>query len=75
MHNRTDGAAGERYGQWADRRFPAGTGPRMNLQFSLAPIIALLAGILILLRPRLLNLIVAIYLIVIGVLGLLGNRI
>jgi hypothetical protein len=36
----------------------------------LQPIVALLAGILILLIPRLLNFIVAIYLIVIGVAGL-----
>jgi len=35
------------------------------------PIIALIAGVLILLIPRLLNYIVAIYLILIGVLGLL----
>jgi Protein of unknown function (DUF3096) len=34
------------------------------------PILALLAGILILLRPRLLNHIVAIYLIVVGIIGL-----
>jgi threonine/homoserine efflux transporter RhtA len=45
----------------------------MNMQLSLAPIIALLAGILILVRPRLLNYIVAIYLIVIGLLGLFGG--
>jgi hypothetical protein len=38
---------------------------------SLQPIVALVAGILILLMPRLLNYIVAIYLIVIGVAGLL----
>lgn len=44
----------------------------MNIQLSLAPIIALLAGILILVTPRLLNYIVAIYLIVIGVLGIVG---
>jgi Protein of unknown function (DUF3096) len=37
----------------------------------LQPIIALLAGILILLMPRLLNYIVAIYLIVVGVTGLM----
>lgn len=37
---------------------------------SLQPIVALIAGILILLVPRLLNYIVAIYLIVIGILGL-----
>jgi hypothetical protein len=45
----------------------------MNLHLALAPIIALLAGILILVMPRLLNFIVAIYLIAIGVIGLLGN--
>jgi hypothetical protein len=37
----------------------------------LQPIVALLAGILILLMPRLLNYIVAIYLIVVGVTGLM----
>lgn len=36
----------------------------------LQPIIALIAGILILIMPRLLNFIVAIYLIAVGVLGL-----
>ena len=44
----------------------------MNITLSLAPIISLIAGILILVVPRLLNYIVAIYLIVIGLLGLLG---
>jgi hypothetical protein len=44
----------------------------MNLHFGLAPIISLLAGILILVVPRLLNYIVAIYLIVIGLIGLVG---
>jgi hypothetical protein len=42
----------------------------MNL--SLAPLVALIAGILILVMPRLLNYIVALYLIVIGLLGLFG---
>jgi len=37
-------------------------------------IIAIIAGILILLRPELLNYVVALYLIVIGVLGLVGSR-
>ena len=37
----------------------------------LQPIIALVAGILILIRPSLLNYVIAIYLIIIGVLGLL----
>ena len=36
----------------------------------LQPIIALVAGILILVIPRLLNIIVAVYLIVVGLLGL-----
>ena len=35
------------------------------------PLIALIAGILILIMPRLLNYVVAIYLIIIGILGLL----
>ena len=38
----------------------------------IAPIIALIAGILILIIPRLLNYIVAIYLIVVGLIGLNG---
>jgi len=45
----------------------------MHVNLSLAPIVALLAGILILIAPRLLNYIVAIYLIVTGVLGLMGG--
>ena len=44
----------------------------MNMHLSLTPLISLLAGILILLMPKLLNLIVAIYLIVIGLVGLFG---
>jgi hypothetical protein len=36
----------------------------------LQPIVALIAGVLILIMPRLLNYIVAIYLIVIGLIGL-----
>ena len=36
----------------------------------LQPIVALIAGILILLVPRLLNFIVAIYLILVGIIGL-----
>jgi Protein of unknown function (DUF3096) len=38
----------------------------------ISPIVALVAGILILVAPRLLNYIVAIYLIVVGVMGLNG---
>ena len=43
----------------------------MNIHLGLAPLVALIAGILILIMPRLLNFIVAIYLIVVGVTGLL----
>lgn len=35
-----------------------------------SPLVALVAGVLILLMPRLLNYVVAIYLIVIGIMGL-----
>ena len=42
----------------------------MSIHFTLTPIVSLIAGILILVIPRLLNYIVAIYLIVIGLLGL-----
>jgi Protein of unknown function (DUF3096) len=38
----------------------------------ISPLIALLAGILILLVPRVLNYVVAIYLILIGLIGLFG---
>ena len=44
----------------------------MNLHLGLTPLISLIAGILILVVPRLLNYIVAIYLIVIGLIGLFG---
>jgi hypothetical protein len=39
----------------------------------IGPVAALIAGILILVMPRLLNYIVALYLIVIGVVGLIGR--
>ena len=45
----------------------------MNLTLNLAPLVSLIAGILILLVPRLLNYIVAIYLIIIGLIGLFGG--
>jgi hypothetical protein len=44
----------------------------MTLSLSLGPVVSLIAGILILIMPRLLSTIVAIYLILMGVLGLLG---
>jgi hypothetical protein len=43
-----------------------------NITLSLAPLVSLIAGILILVVPRLLNFIVAIYLIIIGLIGLFG---
>lgn len=46
----------------------------MNITLSLAPLVSLLAGILILAVPRLLNFIVAIYLIVIGLIGIFGGN-
>ena len=44
----------------------------MNIHLSLTPLISLMAGILILLMPKLLNFIVAVYLIIIGLVGLFG---
>lgn len=45
----------------------------MNLHLGLTPLISLIAGILILVMPKLLNFIVAIYLIMIGLIGLFGT--
>jgi hypothetical protein len=44
----------------------------MNMNVSLAPLVSLIAGILILVVPRLLNYIVAVYLILVGIIGLFG---
>jgi len=51
---------------------PQRKGASMNITLSLAPLVSLIAGILILIIPRLLNYIVALYLIVIGLIGLFG---
>ena len=45
----------------------------MNLHLTIGPVVSLLAGILILVVPRMLNYIVAIYLILMGLIGLFGN--
>jgi hypothetical protein len=45
----------------------------MNLHISMGPLLSLIAGILILIVPRLLNYIVAIYLIAMGLIGLFGT--
>ena len=42
----------------------------MMVNVMLQPLVALIAGILILLVPRLLNYIVALYLIIVGIVGL-----
>ena len=44
----------------------------MNIHLSLTPLISIVAGVLILIMPKLLNLIVAVYLIAIGLIGLFG---
>ncbi len=44
----------------------------MNINLALAPLVSLIAGILILIVPGLLNYIVALYLIIIGLIGLFG---
>jgi energy-converting hydrogenase Eha subunit C len=45
----------------------------MNYMQHLSPIVALIAGVLILVMPKLLNYIIALYLIVIGLIGLFGR--
>jgi hypothetical protein len=45
----------------------------MNLHITIGPLLSLIAGILIFIVPRLLNYIVAIYLIAIGLIGLFGT--
>jgi hypothetical protein len=44
----------------------------MTIHLQLVPVLSLVAGIAILIMPKLLNYIVAIYLIVIGVVGILN---
>ena len=46
----------------------------MNIHPAFQPLTALIAGILILVRPGLLSYIIAIYLIVVGILGLVPVR-
>jgi hypothetical protein len=52
----------------------AQTGGAVTIHYALAgPFLALLAGILILIVPRILNYVVAIYLILIGLIGIFGR--
>jgi hypothetical protein len=58
-----------------ERQNPLNHPPGKNtMNLALTPLISLIAGILILLVPRLLNYIVAIYLIVIGLVGIFGGN-
>jgi hypothetical protein len=43
----------------------------MQIGISPQPVVALIAGIVILIAPKLLNYIVAVYLIIVGILGLI----
>jgi hypothetical protein len=63
----------------SDRDWRLPSSPRhqelaMQMTLAIGPLVALIAGILILVVPRLLNFIVAIYLIIIGLLGLFGGH-
>lgn len=44
----------------------------MDIHLTMGPLLALIAGILILVMPKLLNFIVAIYLILVGLIGIFG---
>ncbi len=45
----------------------------MNVNVALQPLLALLAGIIVLIYPKILNYVIGAYLIIIGILGLLGR--
>jgi hypothetical protein len=55
-------------------RAPGRQGVNMNIDLAIGPVASLIAGILILIVPRLLNYIVALYLIIIGLIGLFGGN-
>jgi len=44
----------------------------MHINLALEPIVALIAGIVILVVPRILNYVIALYLIIIGIVGVFG---
>jgi Protein of unknown function (DUF3096) len=57
----------------ADRFFPSHPRRRLSMQIDIVtiqPLVALIFGILILIMPRLLNYLIAIYLIIVGLAGL-----
>lgn len=47
----------------------------MTLHISLIPVLSIIAGIIILLQPKILNYVVAIYLIAVGVIQIFGLQI
>ncbi len=47
----------------------------MTLHIELIPVLSIIAGILILIRPKILNYVVAIYLIAVGIIQLFGLKI
>lgn len=60
-----------------ERRVPASEKKGFDMNFTvihIGPLVSLIAGILILIMPRLLNYIIALYLIIIGLIGLFGTR-
>jgi hypothetical protein len=65
--------AGKRLNRRAPFESQVSSNKENTMLITIGPVIALIAGILILVMPRLLNYIVAIYLIAIGVIGLLGH--
>lgn len=46
----------------------------MSLNVYVLPVVALIAGILILVRPALMSLIIGVYLIVVGILGIVAGK-
>ncbi len=44
----------------------------MHINLALEPVVALIAGIIILVVPRILNYVIALYLIIIGIVGVFG---
>ena len=60
-------------GGWVFQHAPFQTHLERFMNLSLTPLVSLIAGILILIAPRMLNYIVAIYLIIVGLVGLFGG--
>lgn len=57
---------------WLTVHFQTRESQQMDMSNLLTPLVSLIAGILIFIYPRLLSKIVAIYLIAVGIIGLLG---